>query len=152
MTLKAVETITCPKCRFRQGTELYETINAVEDPELVEGLFAGEINVFTCVRCGHRAEIQAPILFNDLKTGVKIQYFPAIWLDESPADLCQHYRKMMAQLKSFQADFGFMAQSIREQELRVVFSMDEMIAQIKFKRHLATFDGYIRGACIQEAF
>ncbi|WP_170302520.1 CpXC domain-containing protein [Desulfosarcina widdelii] len=135
MTSKAVETIVCPKCRFRQDTELYETINAVEDPELVDRLFAREINVFTCVRCGHKAKVEAPLLFSDLKTEVKIQYFPAIWLDENPAGFCQHYREMKAQLKAFQADFGFMAKSIREQEIRVVFSMEEMIAQIKFKRH-----------------
>ncbi len=139
MTSKAVQTIECPKCRFRQETELYESINAIENPELLERLFAKEINVFTCVRCGHRAEVEVPLLFSDLKTAAKIQYFPAIWLDEAPSELCQHYRDIMAQLKVFQEDFGFMAKSIREQEILVVFSMKEMIAQIKFRRHLCEF-------------
>jgi len=141
MTSKAVVTIVCPECRFRQETELYESINAIEDPELVECLFAKEINVFTCSKCGHRAEVEAPLLFSDLKTEVKVQYFPAIWLDRAPTDLCQHYREMMDRLKEFQTDFGFMAKSIRKQEIRVVFSLDEMVAQIKFRRHLASFDG-----------
>ncbi len=136
MTSIAVETIVCPECGFNQETELYESINAIEDPELVERLFTREINVFTCAKCGYRAEVEVPLLYNDLKTEVKIQFFPAIWLDKAPADLCRYYRKMMAQLKSFQTDFGFIAESIQKQKILVVFSLDEMIAQIKFRRHL----------------
>jgi fructose-1,6-bisphosphatase len=44
----------------------------------------------------------------------------------------------MAELEKFRSDFGFMAKSFREMSIHVVFYLDEMIAQIKFKRSLLT--------------
>jgi hypothetical protein len=141
MTSKAMETIRCPACGSHQKIELYETINAMDDPVLVEKLLAGEINLFTCASCNHKAQVEAPLLFNDLRLGLKIQYFPAILLDKDPENLCKQYFGMMAEMKSFQEEFGFMAKSIRNQSIYIVFSMEEMVAQIKFRALLDNHKG-----------
>ena len=53
MTLAETETIGCPACHVQQDVDVYQTINAMENPELVQRLVAGEINVFKCAGCGH---------------------------------------------------------------------------------------------------
>jgi transcription elongation factor Elf1 len=141
MTLMAKETIPCPACGLEQEIEVYQTINADITPELVDRLFDGKINVFNCTSCGHRAFVNQPLLFNDMRKEQKIQYFPVDWLNADIDSVCEQYRELMAELEKFRSDFGFMAKSFREMSIHVVFYLDEMIAQIKFKRHLASFDG-----------
>ena len=133
MTSTANETIICPACETRQEIELYESINALENPALVRKMLGGDINLFVCNACGHTAQVEVPLLYNDLRLGVKIQYFPAMLLDQEPENLCEQYLAMVAEMKSFQVEFGFMADSMANQSLHVVFSMEEMIAQIKFR-------------------
>jgi DNA-directed RNA polymerase subunit RPC12/RpoP len=141
MTMMSKETVPCPACGFKQEIEVYQTINADITPELVDRLFDGEINVFNCKSCGHRALVNQPLLFNDMRREHKIQYFPVDWLNENIDSVCEQYRGLVAELEKFRSDFGFMAKSFREMSIDVVFYLDEMIAQIKFKRHLASFDG-----------
>ena len=137
----AKEVILCPACGFKQELEVYQSINANISPELVGRLFEGEINVFNCASCGHRALVNQPLLFNDMRIEQKIQYFPVDWLNENIDSVCEQYRGLMGELEKFRSDFGFMAKSFREMSLHVVFSLDEMVAQIKFRRHLCESDG-----------
>jgi hypothetical protein len=60
--------------------DVCQTINAMENPELVQKLVAGDINIFKCAGCGHEAHIQLPLLFNDYRVGVKILYYPDPWI------------------------------------------------------------------------
>jgi transcription elongation factor Elf1 len=75
MTLMAKETIPCPACGLEQEIEVYQTINADITPELVDRLFDGKINVFNCTSCGHRAFVNQPLLFNDMRRGAKNSIF-----------------------------------------------------------------------------
>lgn len=136
MTLMARETILCPACGSKQEIEVYKSINANITPELVNRLFDGEINVFNCTSCGHIALVNQPLLFNDMRMEPKIQYFPVDWLNENIDSVCDQYRGIVAELEKFRSEFGFMSKTIREMDLCVVFSLDEMVAQIKFRRHL----------------
>ena len=136
MTLMDRETVICPACGFKQEIEVYQSINADISPELVDRLFDGKINVFNCTSCNHRALVNQPLLFNDMRREQKIQYFPVDWLNENIDSVCEQYHGLIAELEKFRSDFGFMAKSFREMEIHVVFSLNEMIAQIKFRRHL----------------
>ncbi len=136
MTSTAIERIICPACGFRQEFQFYESINALEDPGMVEKLFAGEINLFICASCGHKVIVEVPLLYNDIRMGLKIQYFPSVWLEEKPERVCKQYIEMLSTLKAFRDDFGFMTESMRNQTIHVVSSMEEMVAQIKFRTHL----------------
>ena len=84
MTMIETETISCPACNTQQETTVYQTINAMENSELVQKLIKGEINLFKCVECGHEAQIESPLLFNDYRIGLKIQFYPEHVLKEKP--------------------------------------------------------------------
>jgi hypothetical protein len=100
-------------------------------------LMAGEINIFKCAACGHAAQIESPVLYNDYRIGLKIQYYPEHVLKENPEALCNDYFAMLEQLEKFRNDFSpFMPGLEKQDGLMVVFSMAEMVRQIKFRTKL----------------
>ncbi|WP_319409487.1 CpXC domain-containing protein [uncultured Desulfosarcina sp.] len=129
MTTIETENIECPSCKVEQHVDVYQAINAMENSELVQWLFNGDINIFKCNECGHEAHIQLPLLFNDYRVGVKIQYFPEQWLADNSEGVCNDYLGMLAKMGKFRDDF----QSNKLEDLLVVFSMDVTISQIKFR-------------------
>jgi hypothetical protein len=131
------ETIACPACNTEQEAAVYQTINAIENPELVPMLMKGKINLFRCTACGHEAQIDSPLLYNDYRIGLKIQYYPEHVLKENPEALCNDYLAMLEQLEKFRNDFSpFMPGLEKQDGLMVVFSMAEMVRQIKFRTQL----------------
>ena len=137
MTMIETETIACPACKKKQAIDVYQTINAMEDPELVQKLMAGELNVLTCNACGHVAQIHTPLLFNDYRLGLKIQFYPEHLLVENPDYVCKNYLGMLKEIEKFREEFSlFMPDLNKSKNLLVVFSMDEMVNQIKFRAKL----------------
>ena len=136
MTMIETETIICPACNAEQKDTVYRSINAMEDPELVQKLMKGRINLFKCKECGHEAVIQSLLLFNDYRIDLKIQYYPAHWLEDNPEGVCNDYLGMLKQLKTFRQSIPFMSNSNKPESLMIVFSMDEMVNQIKFRTKL----------------
>jgi hypothetical protein len=106
MTMIETETIGCPACKVEQDVDVYQTINAMENPELVPKLMAGEISVFTCAACGHVAQIHTPLLFNDHRMDLKIQFYPEHLLVENPEYVCNDYLEMLKQMEKFRQEFG----------------------------------------------
>ena len=137
MTMTETETIACPACKKKQAVDVYQTINAMENPELVQQLMAGEINVLTCTACGHVAQIHTPLLFNDHRINLKIQFYPEHLLVENPKYVSNDYLEMLKQMEKFRQDFSLFMPDLNQQgNLLVVFSMNEMINQIKFRTQL----------------
>jgi hypothetical protein len=142
MTVIETETISCPACRIKQETTIFQTINAMEDPELVQTLMQGEINLFRCAGCGHEAQIYSPLLYNDYRIGLKIQFYPEHVLNENPEAVCSDYLAMLKQLEKLKKDFSPFMPGLENQEgLLVVFSMGEMVNQIKFRTKLFEVEG-----------
>jgi hypothetical protein len=94
------ETIACPACKVEQDVDVYQTINAMENPELVQKLMAGEISIFTCTACGHVAQIHTPLLFNDHRMDLKIQFYPEHLLVENPEYVGNDYLEMVKQMEN----------------------------------------------------
>ena len=137
MTMTETETIGCPACKVKQEVDVYQTINAMENPELVQKLMAGEINVLTCSACGHVAQIHTPLLFNDHRMDLKIQFYPEHLLVENPGYVRNDYLEMLKRIEKFRQEFGlFMPDLNKPGSLLVVFSMGEIISQIKFRTQL----------------
>jgi hypothetical protein len=137
MTLTESETIECPACKKKQAVDVYQTINALENPELVQKLMVGELNVLTCTACGHVAQIVTPLLFNDHRIDLKIQFYPEHWLTDNPERVCNDYLGMLKEMEKFRQEYGlFMPDSNKPGSLLVVFSIDEMKNQIKFRTKL----------------
>jgi hypothetical protein len=147
MTIIETETIGCPACKVEQDVGVYQTINAMENPELVPKLMAGEINVFNCTACSHVAKIHTPLLFNDHRMDLKIQFYPEHLLVENPEYVGKDYLEMVKQMEKFRQEFGlFMPDINKPANLLVVFSMDEMISQIKFRTQLFEMENSIEVA------
>ena len=137
MTMSETETIACPACQKKQAVDVYQTINAVENPELVQKLMTGKINVLTCTACGHVAQIHTPLLFNDHRKNLKIQFYPEHLLVENPEYVSNDYLEMLKGMEKFRQEFGlFMPDSSKPGSMLVVFSLDEMRSQIKFRTQL----------------
>ena len=137
MTMTESETIGCPACKVEQDVDVYQTINAMENPELVQKLMDGEINVFKCTGCGHEAQIESPLLYNDYRIGLKIQFYPEHVLKENPEAVCNDYLAMLKQLEKLRKDFSpFMPGLEKQDGLMVVFSLTEMVHQIRFRTKL----------------
>jgi hypothetical protein len=137
MTLTEIETIACPACKKKQAVDVYQTIDAMENPGLMQKLMAGRINVLTCAACGHVAQIHTPLLFTDPRMDLKIQFYPEHLLVENIEYVCNNYLEMLKQMKKFWQEFGLFAQdSNKPKSMLVVFSLDEMRSQIKFRTQL----------------
>jgi hypothetical protein len=147
MTMIEKETIGCPACKAEQDVEVYQTINPMENPELLQKLMAGEISVFNCTACGHVAKIHTPLLFNDQRIDLKIQFYPEHLLVENPEYVGNDYLEMLKRMEKFREEFGlFMPDSNKPANLLVVFSMDEMINQIKFRTKLFEMENDVKAA------
>jgi uncharacterized protein YbaR (Trm112 family) len=137
MTMTEAEIIACPACKKKQAVDVYQSINAMENPELVQKLMAGELNVLRCTACGHVAQIHTPLLFNDYRIGLKLQFYPEHLLAENIEYVCNDYLEMLKQMKKFHQEFGLLMQdSNKPGGLLAVFSMEEMVRQIKFRTKL----------------
>jgi hypothetical protein len=137
MTMIETEAICCPACDVEQEVTVYQAINAKEDPELAQKLMKVEINFFKCKECGHEAFIQLPLLFNDHRTDLKIQYYPGHWLADNLEGVCNDYLAMLKQLEKLRKDFSpFMPGLEKHNGLMVVSSMDEMVKQLRFRTKL----------------
>jgi hypothetical protein len=71
------------------------------------------------------------------------------WLGINCQPLClvNDYLEMVKQMENFRQEFGlFMPDSNKLGNLLVVFSMDEMINQIKFRTHLFEMENSVKVA------
>jgi hypothetical protein len=64
MSMAKLEQIRCP-CGEIFEAELYNSINAAEDPDLKEALICGEINVVCCPHCSQIFYAEHFLLYND---------------------------------------------------------------------------------------
>jgi hypothetical protein len=101
MTMIETETIACPACKKKQAVDVYQTINAMENPELAQKLMAGDINVLTCNACGHLAQIHTPLLFNNHRIDLKLQFYPEHLLVENPEYVSNDYLGMLKRMEKF---------------------------------------------------
>jgi hypothetical protein len=66
---------------------------------------------------------------------------------ENPEYVCNDYKEMLTQMEKFRQEFGlFMPDSYKPANLLVVFSMDEMINQIKFRTQLFEMENSVKVA------
>lgn len=64
MSISGTVNVRCPGCGAGHDAALIQSINARDEPALVERLLAGELNVLAC-ECGRRTVLEATLLFHD---------------------------------------------------------------------------------------
>lgn len=64
MSITGTVNVRCPSCGTSQDAALVQSINARDEPALVDRLLAGDLNVLAC-SCGRRTLLEATLLFHD---------------------------------------------------------------------------------------
>ncbi len=82
MSLSKLEEIRCP-CGEAFEAELWNAINALEDPELKEALVGGEINVVCCPSCNQIFYAEHFILYQDPSSELLAFVYPSSFADKA---------------------------------------------------------------------
>src|SRR5262245_22432446 len=64
MSITGTVNVRCPSCGTAQDAALVQSINARDEPALVERLLAGDLNVLAWA-CGRRTLLEATLLYHD---------------------------------------------------------------------------------------
>ena len=88
--------IKCPKCGAPGRVELYETLNAAEEPELRDELMANRLNAVECHGCHFSFRVDKPLLYHDPKRGFMIYWAPDG--ERDPEIATETFRKLAEEL------------------------------------------------------
>ena len=78
MSEKVTKSIVCPKCNETTQTEIYTSINSLNDPELRVRALDESLFKWRCSCCGHQARLTYPVLYNDMKNRFMVYLIPRI--------------------------------------------------------------------------
>lgn len=76
MSAQKTYSIRCPRCGQAQKTELYESINVAQQPELKTALFENRLNRVHCEACEASFRVDKPLLYHDPDRGLLVQWLP----------------------------------------------------------------------------
>lgn len=68
--------ITCPSCGAQKTVELYESINAADDPQLKDALMKNTLNRVACADCKTSFRVDMPLLYSDPTHHILIHWMP----------------------------------------------------------------------------
>jgi hypothetical protein len=128
--------LQCPQCGNTQEVMVWDSINVTLDPELKETLFAGEVNLFVCEKCGKKAFISAPLLYHDMTLEFCVQYYPPE--TQQNENLLRQFRPngslaMTGVPAILNEPDAYLARP------HLVFDMREMLRYVMFRDALAAF-------------
>ncbi len=97
MSTKRQHDIGCPFCGREQTAELWDAIDAGQDPELRTALLAGQINRVTCAGCGKNFRIEKALVYHDREQEILVHYEPlASGITQPQAE--QNFREALQEL------------------------------------------------------
>ena len=73
MSIKRLESMSCPACGHAQRMLVWSTVNAM-DPDAALMVREQRVNRFCCAQCGAEAFVDEPILYHDMEQRYCIQY------------------------------------------------------------------------------
>lgn len=117
MSFAKLEEIQCP-CGEVFEAELWNAINAAEEPELKETLLCGEINVVCCPACGQIFYAEHFILYHDSPNEIIAFIYP-----KSFASQKTHWAAKMR--KDFEAAIADLSEEKIDYEPMLFFGLDE---------------------------
>jgi len=128
--------VECPSCRIPQDIVIWQTIHVAESPELKEQLITGAINYFSCTACDFEGFVTAPLLYNDRKEEICVQYVPVEYCEDT--DFLQRTFSQDGRMRNGQAGTTSPLPAERSpvQHPHIVFSMDELIRYVLFRDRL----------------
>jgi len=138
MTMNRVAEITCPQCGEKQDVMIWSTLNVSVNPEEKENLLAGKINFFACSHCDFKSFIPCSFLYHDMENHFVVYYLPEHEIENGlNEDLFTpdgEMRVTTPQIGGSDPDFlDYFKQ------MRLVFSMMELIRYVRFRERVALF-------------
>jgi len=134
MTKITTHEVECQACGSKQNVEIFESINVTNQPELKEKLFQGQLNIFTCDKCSHKAMVDIPVLYNDMQRKFSVQYYPSRWIfDDS------FLNEFTKQGEPAWTRDGRVPEKVMGylKWTHIVFSMDELIRYVMFRDRIS---------------
>ena len=129
MATKAEYEVKCPKCNYVQIAECVNYIDGLSNPRAKQQLLAGKVNIFECKKCRRQSQVGNPFLYFDTSKVIYVKYIPfADFEKREYADLYDEYGRLDIDKDSLPLEFRELAE-----ELRLVFTMQELIFYIKFR-------------------
>ena len=136
MTQSKLVEVTCPKCQNEQEVQVYDALNVTLNPAEKATLFEGQINVFECEVCGHKALLAVPFLYHDLERAFCVYYFPAEFVEED--EFIRNWVTAEGKIRIPQLSGGqfpaYMA------DAHIVFSMQELLNYVVFRERVIDFN------------
>ncbi|MGC9364257.1 MAG: CpXC domain-containing protein [Fidelibacterota bacterium] len=134
MSIHEHRTVNCPKCQHEQTIHVWSSINATLNPEGRNRLFDGQINRFTCSKCGYESLIPLPLLYHDPERRIAAHYFPPESMKK--AEFLDQFDIQGKFLVTGEVDFEIPEHLL---DIHVVFDMNELIRYILFREMLIEF-------------
>lgn len=123
MSQKRTHEIACPFCGREQEVELWDSLDAEENPELREDLLAGRINRVECAGCRKGFRIDLPLVYHDRTLNVFIHYEPLVG-GRTLAQAEQGFRAAARELqKALPAD-------VAPPEIQLVVEWSELVERV----------------------
>lgn len=72
MSMPSTNRVVCPQCQHEQEFIVWQSMNVTLDPELKEQLLRGELNAFTCEKCGEKTPVHYDTLYHDMRAGLML--------------------------------------------------------------------------------
>lgn len=120
MSINVKEQIKCPSCGQLSEMTVWESITAVDSPDLKAELLCGRLNIFRCASCGAAALVPNPVLYTDSEKRLMITFVPS-------ADMEKHTNLLA--VRSASKASGEL-DGISEYNLRFVSTYNEFLEKI----------------------
>jgi len=127
-------TVKCPECGVEQIVQIWNSLNVSLNPHEKSKLFDGEINLFVCESCGHKAYIPVSFLYHDMDRKFCVQYFPSTSMKK--AEFLMLFNADGSMKISENVEF---AVPDYMKNVQVVFSMDELVRYVLFREMLIEY-------------
>jgi hypothetical protein len=136
MTQSKMVEVTCPKCQNEQEVQVYDALNVTLNPAEKATLFGGQINIFECEVCGHKALLAVPFLYHDMDRVFCVYYFPAEFVEDD--EFIRNWVTAEGKIRIPQLTGGqfpaYMA------DAHIVFSMQELLNYVVFRERVIDFN------------
>ena len=57
--------VTCPNCRTPYPAQVFQLLDVGQQPELIEYILSGQLNMAVCLNCGAGGQISTPLVYHD---------------------------------------------------------------------------------------
>lgn len=76
MSINTKKQIKCPSCGTLSEMTLWQSVTAIDSPDLKDDILKGKVNIFRCASCGASALVPVPLLYHDAEKQLMISFSP----------------------------------------------------------------------------